>query len=59
MMSDALVAKLFWEQTQEADIRIRKDEKLSSISKFLYNLDPKYTEKVVDLFSKKSIHLHV
>ena len=29
MISDALAAKLFWEQTQEADIRIRKDEKLS------------------------------
>ena len=32
MMFDALAAKLFWEQTQEADIRTKKDEKLSQNS---------------------------
>ncbi len=34
MMSDALVAKLFWEQIQDADIRTKKDERLSSIAEF-------------------------
>ncbi len=29
LIDDVLAVKSFWEQTQEADIRIRKDKKLS------------------------------